>query len=298
MRRHRTTARGLAFLLLFAGVLAGVAAAASPPRGLVNGKPIVFPLVGKAQLTGSWGDPRGNGSHAGEDIMSAKRAPVIAAEDGRVKWWTTSALAGCMLYLYGESGTTYLYIHLNNDATQANDNRGGCKAGVTYATANGAKVQAGEQIAWNGDSGDAYGNPHLHFEVHPDDGADVNPMPYLKAAEKHLFPARPGQQVAVGLRGAIASAGDGLLELRTTHVRWWPNGRWTELEPQPVTLQVPDEAVMDGDVLKAVAGGPKRFPTGRDATELTIVTAPAPATAAMIRGDAGALVAARITKRL
>ena len=257
----------------------------------------MFPLVGKAELTGSWSDPRGNGRHAGEDIMSAKRAPVIAAEDGRVKWWTTSALAGCMLYLYGESGTTYLYIHLNNDATQANDNRGGCKAGVTYATPNGAKVQGGEQIAWNGDSGDAFGNPHLHFEVHPSDGADVNPLPYLKAATRHLFPGRAGQQVTLGLRGVMTGAGDGLLELRATEIRWWPNGRWTELEPKPVTLQVPDETVMEGDVLKAVAGGPKRFPTGRDATELTIFTAPARATAAMIRGDDGALVAARITKR-
>ena len=37
--------------------------------------------------------------------------------------------AGCMLYLYGKSGTTYLYIHLNNDVTKGNDNRGKCVAG-------------------------------------------------------------------------------------------------------------------------------------------------------------------------
>ena len=34
-----------------------------------------------------------------------------------MKWWPTSPRAGCMLYLYGASGTTYLYIHLNNDVT-------------------------------------------------------------------------------------------------------------------------------------------------------------------------------------
>ena len=297
MRRHRTTARGIAFLLIAAAGLAGVAGAATPQRGLVDGKPIVFPLVGKAQLTGSWGDPRPNGRHAGEDIMAARRAPVLAAEAGRVKWWTTSALAGCMLYLYGESGTTYLYIHLNNDAGQGNDNRAGCVAGTAYTVASGARVQAGEQIAWNGDSGDAAGNPHLHFEVHPGDGADVNPLPYLKAAVRHLFPAKAGQQVTIGLRGTLASAGDGLLELRATAVRWWPNGRWTELDPRAVTLAVPDETVMDGDVMKAVAGVPQRFPTGREATALTVFTAPAAATAAMQRGEPGALVTARISKR-
>jgi hypothetical protein len=263
----------------------------------VDGKPIVFPLVGKALLTGSWGDPRPNGRHAGEDIMAPKRAPVLAAESGRVKWWTTSALAGCMLYLYGESGTTYLYIHLNNDAGAANDNRAGCTAGTTYTVANGARVQAGEQIAWNGDSGDAAGNPHLHFEVHPADAADVNPLPYLKAGVRYLFPARVGQQVTVGLRGTLTGAGDGLLDLRATQVRWWPNGRWTELDPRAVTLSVPDEAVMDGDVLTAVAGLPQRFPAARNATALTIFTAPASATVPMLRGDPGALVAARISKR-
>ena len=34
-----------------------------------------------------------------------------------------------MLYLYGDSGTMYEYIHLNNDLTMKNDNRGKCVAG-------------------------------------------------------------------------------------------------------------------------------------------------------------------------
>ena len=58
------------------------------------------------------------------------RTPAIAAEAGKVKWWTTSARAGCMLYLYGKSGTTYLYIHLNNDLTEASEDKGGCKLGT------------------------------------------------------------------------------------------------------------------------------------------------------------------------
>ena len=108
-----------------------------------------------------------------------KKSPVVAVEDGKIKFWTTSARAGCMLYLYGASGTTYLYIHLNNDVTMANDNRGKCVAGGSYwpGLKDGAKVVAGQAIGFVGDSGDADGTPHLHFEVHPHDGAADEPVP-------------------------------------------------------------------------------------------------------------------------
>ena len=65
----------------------------------------------------------------------------------------------------------YPYIHPNNDLTARNDDKGGCVRNVTFAVLNCARVSAGEQVAWNGDSGDASGNPHLHFEVHPKWGA-------------------------------------------------------------------------------------------------------------------------------
>ena len=116
--------------------------------------------------------------------MTPRRSPAVAAEAGKVKFHTTSARAGCMLYLYGESGTTYLYIHLNNDLTAKNDNRGKCVAGIAYwkGLKDGARVEAGQPIAYIGDSGDANRPaPHLHFEVHPGDGAAVSPYRYLRA---------------------------------------------------------------------------------------------------------------------
>ena len=113
---------------LVAAALAGPATPAKTPAASVP--QIVFPLIGDVTVDDNYGDPRANGRHAGIDMMTPRRTPVVAAEAGKVKWWTTSARAGCMLYLYGASGTTYLYIHLNNDRTLKNDNKGGCVADV------------------------------------------------------------------------------------------------------------------------------------------------------------------------
>src|SRR5262249_26811785 len=163
-------------------------AAARPPG--VKPKPvstpqIIFPVVGPVSYIDDFGDPRSGHPHEGNDLMAPKRSPAVAAEDGTIKFWTTSPAAGCMLYLYRGSGMTYLYIHLNNDLTKKNDNRGKCVAGVSYWTGikDGQKVKAGQPIGYVGDSGDANGiASHLHFEVHPHDGAATDPYPYLQAA--------------------------------------------------------------------------------------------------------------------
>jgi Peptidase family M23 len=304
MTRHRTTARGGRLLILAAllGLVAVSSLGAAPkPAGLVDGRPIVFPLIGDYAYTMNFGDPRPQGRHEGIDIEHVPwRTPVVAAEAGTVKWWTTSSLAGCMLYLYGKSGTTYLYIHLNNDLTKESEDRGGCKAGVSYTVASGAKVTAGQQIAWSGDSGDAEGNPHLHFEVHPDDGAAVNPYPYLNAAERLLFPGRMGAAFSLGVRGVPVAAGSGTLRLRATAVRWWPGGQWTSLvQDRLITLRVADGANVDDtlvDPLQASTLDVLQTPASSPEGPYTAFTARSRVTAGVLRGTPGALVAARVTR--
>ena len=238
MGRHRTTARATLVALLLGCLTA--AALSSPASGNEQGAVprLVFPLVAKTDLWDNYGDPRGNGNHGGIDMENPWRAPVVAVEDGTVKYWE-SGLGGCMLYHYGRSGTTYLYIHLNNDLTPRNDGKGGCVNGVAFAVPNGAKVTAGQQIAFNGDSGDASGNPHLHFEVHPNDGADVNPFKHLKRASKPLFAARTGNVFSLGLRGSLVAAGAGAATLEVDRVRQYPGGRWLDIDSRQIELTVP-----------------------------------------------------------
>jgi hypothetical protein len=303
MRRHRPTARAVLIAALLAALTIGTATAQAldidpthaPPAARA---PFLFPLVGAAAYTDDWGAPRGQGRHAGNDIMTTWRSPAIAAEDGTIKFWTTSARAGCMLYLYGASGTTYLYIHLNNDLTAKHDNRGKCVPGVAYADRlrNGAHVKAGQQIGYNGDSGDAEGNYHLHFEVHPNDGVDVDPFPFLNAATRVLFPlpTKSVKTVALGFKGVPVSAGAGVIELSVTAVRLWPGGKWAAIPARSIELTVPDDALLEGAFAEQVASPTRRALNSASAVPLLVITQPAKPTTEMMVGASGSLTVARI----
>jgi hypothetical protein len=246
-----TTARGVLTILIVA--LAAGSAAASPGArsgGVPN--PMVFPVVGPYRYTNDFGDPRGQGRHEGNDVLAPKKAIVVATEDGKVKFWTTSARAGCMLYLYGASGTTYLYIHLNNDVTTGNDNRGKCVAGGSYwpGLKDGAKVVAGQAIGYVGDSGDADGTPHLHFEVHPNDGGPVNPYPHLNRATRVLFTAPPGAAVTLSLKGIVVAAKADRLSVKVETVTVFPISLTLLGLRKPIVLTLPPSALVDKGVGK------------------------------------------------
>jgi Peptidase family M23 len=289
MRRHRTTARRVIFLAAMLGLVAGTARAAAPKVP----DHIIFPVVGQVQYVDDFGAPRAGGAHQGNDLMSAKRSPAVAAEAGTVKYWTTSRTAGCMLYLYGVSGTVYYYIHLNNDLTLKNDNRGKCVKGTAYTVKNGARVAAGQQIAYVGDSGDADGgNSHLHFEVHPGGGHAVSPYPYLQKAYKLLFAAKPGTPFSLTLSGTVVSATTDRVVVNVATSQAWPSGLTLTKLNRPITLAVPATALVQTVVptVRAVAS----VTLATRGQKVVVWTQPAPATLKAQRGDDGALTSALI----
>jgi hypothetical protein len=292
MNRHRTTARGIAFLILIFGLFSAGAVAA-PLKAVPR---LIFPVVGGATYIDDFGDARPGGTHQGNDLMAARHTPAVAVEAGTVKFWTTSANAGCMLYLYGDSGTTYLYIHLNNDLTANNDNRGKCVAGTAYAPGlkSGAHVAAGQLVGFVGDSGDANGiSPHLHFEVHPNDGAAVSPYKYLKKAQPLLFYAKPGAKVALTLNGTVVTSADGVLELQVAQLQVSGTKQKLTLSKKLVLSVAPDAIVEIPRDLPGF-GGIVSIAEVKPGFKVTVYTALAPATLPAQRGDADALSAARI----
>ncbi len=131
----------------------------------------------------SWGARRPGGRrHKGTDIHAPKGAPVAAVADGvvtRMKW---HRLSGWMIEIAHPGGWSSVYLHLNNDTPGTDDGEGGPEAAYAPGIEIGSRVEAGQVIAYVGDSGNAeHTVPHVHFEIRFD-GEPVNPYPFLESA--------------------------------------------------------------------------------------------------------------------
>ena len=131
--------------------------------GPVNG--LYFPVAGPHSYTNDWGAPRAVGrAHKGCDVMADYGTPVVAITGGNVVQ-RSGGNAGLYVFLYGDNGSLYYYMHLQDYGASG-------------------QVSGGEIIGYVGDTGNARGCPHLHFEWHPGGGGAVNPYPLLVAIDR------------------------------------------------------------------------------------------------------------------
>jgi Peptidase family M23 len=292
MFSHRTTARGFVVLALLLLTLAAGASAAPPQK-------IVFPVLGTVNYYDDFGEARAGGPHRGIDIMAPKRSLALAAEAGKIEFWSRSASAGCMLYLHGQSGTDYYYIHLNNDRTLHNDNRGKCVAGTSYAKGlkNRGKVAAGQVVGFVGDSGDADGaHPHLHFELHPGRKGAVDPYPWLQRARRLLFAAPRGMPFTLDLRGTVGTVtDDGDLQMRLSSVSAWPmHQKQTKLK-RLLLVNIPVDAIVQRVPKIGSPGVAIDLTSAKPGQQVDVWTATAPTTLRAQRGDDNVLTASLVS---
>jgi murein DD-endopeptidase MepM/ murein hydrolase activator NlpD len=137
----------------------GVSAAATPN--------FLCPFPGSS-FANTWGAPRSGGrGHQGTDMMGPYGAPLYASASGTV-YTGNSGLGGKTIWLIADYGTGFYYAHLSS-----------------FNVSSGNRVNRGDVVGYNGDSGNAAGGaPHLHFEIHPNGrgSSAVNPYPTLVAA--------------------------------------------------------------------------------------------------------------------
>ncbi|HWL65461.1 MAG TPA: peptidoglycan DD-metalloendopeptidase family protein [Actinomycetota bacterium] len=136
-----------------------VSAAPSAPL-LKSTDGMYCPVAGPVSFVDSWGAPRSGHTHQGVDMMAAYGTPIAAVTDGTITYAAYDGSGGNMLWLSGTDGNAYYYMHNQENYV-----------------GQGASVSAGEIIGTVGDTGNAAGTPHLHWEYHPGGGAAVNPTP-------------------------------------------------------------------------------------------------------------------------
>lgn len=142
-----------------------VARERSAPTGPIVQGDFVCPVQGPVAFTDTWGAPRSGGrAHKGVDMMAPRGTPVVAPVSGVVSHRANS-LGGLAFHLMGDNGHYYYGAHLD-----------------AYANVGAGHVAAGTVVGYVGDTGDARGTPHLHFEIHPNGGAAVDPYPTVRAA--------------------------------------------------------------------------------------------------------------------
>ena len=127
------------------------------------------PMTAPYVFRDTWGAARSGGRrHRGVDMFAPYGSNVYAITSGVILRHTNGGLGGIGLYLKGDDGNVYYYAHL---------------ARIAPGYGPGRRVQAGELIAYNGATGNARGGPpHVHMEVRPGGGGNINPYPYPAAA--------------------------------------------------------------------------------------------------------------------
>ena len=149
-----------------AGGRTGGGGAGTNPRAAGDGylDVIICPVLGGSAYGDSWGAPRSGGRrHQGVDMLAPTGTPLQAVVSGNVTQGA-NALGGVTVSVHGDNGNRYYYAHLS-----------------AYEGLAG-RVEQGQVIGYIGDTGNAIGTPHLHFEIHPGGGVAVNPYPSVRAA--------------------------------------------------------------------------------------------------------------------
>ena len=151
---------------------------------------LLWPLEERTCVTGSFGEYRSNHFHAGIDISTGGRIglPVRAPAAGRVGRLRASPYGyGKVIYIDLDDpergsearGRQVVCAHLSDFAprwralVEAEQERLG-KYTVDFAVPDSPRVEAGEVVAYTGDTGG--GPPHLHFEVREGDAAPIDPL--------------------------------------------------------------------------------------------------------------------------
>jgi murein DD-endopeptidase MepM/ murein hydrolase activator NlpD len=179
--------RGAAPLLTF--VLAAVFVAGFsfpvPPAQAETAPPFTVEFPQDSEVTvfaSTFGAARSGHRHQGNDLMAPKLTPVYAAAKGVIAKIDSHWSAGRYVEIQHAAGWSTHYMHLNNDDPGTDNGSADWSLTLVPGLEVGTEVEAGQLIAYVGDSGNAeWTGSHTHFEL-AFEGRAIDPYPLLKDA--------------------------------------------------------------------------------------------------------------------
>lgn len=131
-----------------------------------------MPITTFEEMTGPYGEPRGNHSHAGVDYKAPEGTPVRTCRGGTVTRtdWNYEYNGHCVEISIG-IGYSEIFLHLNAIAD-------GVVSGVT--------LQRGDTIGYVGTTGRTSTSPHLHYQINDENGNPIDPYLFYSSHRRNL----------------------------------------------------------------------------------------------------------------
>lgn len=119
-----------------------------------------MPVSTFEEITGVFGEPRGDHGHGGVDFKAPEGTPVRTPHGGRVVRmnWNTEYNGQCLELDMG-GGYSEIYLHLQ---------------GIAPELSCGSTAACGSVVGWVGNTGRSY-SAHLHYQINDENGYAIDP---------------------------------------------------------------------------------------------------------------------------
>lgn len=131
----------------------------------------ILPLSTFEEITGIYGEPRGDHTHSGMDFKAPEGTPVRTARGGQVERvdWNYEYNGHCVEIDMG-SGYSEIFLHLST---------------IAPGIAPGASLAAGALVGEVGNTGRSYA-AHLHYQINDENGYPIDPLLFYGSHRRSL----------------------------------------------------------------------------------------------------------------
>jgi len=133
-----------------------------------------MPVSTFEEMTGPYGEPRGDRSHAGVDFKAPPGTPVRTCRGGRVARinWNSDYNGNCVEVSIG-AGYSEIFLHLQS---------------VARGLSEGDILQRGDLVGYVGSTGATSTAPHIHYQINDERGNPMDPYLFFGSHRRSLPP--------------------------------------------------------------------------------------------------------------